>query len=169
MINLIECLDQVGMLFLSDLSHQECTKYTSQHGFDVPDSPTCHGEEKKVFADNKDTMEAGHQMCRTRDRTAFRVRGKDQQLFAPHRVRGQIKSRTSPSTRRNHTMCLALNRVRGGQVSYFSQYADWTKQRILHSSKCSDKNSHCLESADRDLFLAEFTKRGRCDIPPVTQ
>ena len=29
MINLIECLDQVGMLFLSDLTRQECTKYTN--------------------------------------------------------------------------------------------------------------------------------------------
>ena len=52
-INLSKCLVQVGMLFLFDLSRQECTKYTSQQGFDVPDSPTGHGEEKRIFADNK--------------------------------------------------------------------------------------------------------------------
>ena len=53
MICLIECLDLVGMLLLSDLSRQKCTKYTGQQGFDVPESPADHGEEKRVFADNK--------------------------------------------------------------------------------------------------------------------
>ena len=43
------------MLSLSDLSRQKCTTYTGQQGFDVPDSPTGHGEERKrfFFADNK--------------------------------------------------------------------------------------------------------------------
>ena len=100
-----------------------------------------------------------HQMCRTRDRTAFRVRGRNHKLFAPQECADGSKSRTSPSTLKHNTVCLALHQVRGGQVSYNSHYADWTKQRILHSSKCSDKNSHCSECADRDLFLAEFTKR----------
>ena len=46
--NVIESLDQVGMLFLSDFSRQECSTYTtaSHQEFDVPDSPTGHGEEK---------------------------------------------------------------------------------------------------------------------------
>ena len=58
------------MLFLFDLSRQKCTKYTSQQGFDVPDSPTGHGEEKKDFRRQQTQMETGHQMCRTRVRTA---------------------------------------------------------------------------------------------------
>ena len=65
-------------------------------------------------------------------------------------------SRTSPSARRNQDQTsLALHRVRG-----------WTKERILHSSKCTrDTDSHCSECADTNLFSAEFSKRGRCDIP----
>ena len=45
--NVIKTLDQVGMLFLSDLSRQECRTYTttSQQEFDVRDSPTGHGQE----------------------------------------------------------------------------------------------------------------------------
>ena len=77
MICLIECLHQVGMLFLSDLSRQKCTMYTGQQVFDVPDSPTGHGEERKDFPRQQTQMETGHQMCRTRDRTAFRVRASD--------------------------------------------------------------------------------------------
>ena len=53
MICLVECLDQVGMLFLSDLSRQKCTKYTGQQGCDVPDSPTGHGE--KGFSQTTNT------------------------------------------------------------------------------------------------------------------
>ena len=53
MICLIECLDQVGLLFLSDLSRQKCTKCTGQQGFEVPELPTDNGEEKRVFASNK--------------------------------------------------------------------------------------------------------------------
>ena len=82
MIGLIDSLDQVGMLFLSDLSRQKCTKYTGQQGFDVPDSPTGHGEERKDFRRQQTQMETGHQMCRTRDRTADRVRGIKQREFA---------------------------------------------------------------------------------------
>ena len=72
---LIEFLDQVGMLFLSDLSRKQCAKCTSPQGFDIPELPTGHGEEKRVFADNKTQMETSHQMCRTRDCTADRVHG----------------------------------------------------------------------------------------------
>ena len=69
------------MLFLSDLSRQECTKYTSQQGFDVPDSPMGHGEGKN-FRRHQTQMETGHQMCRTGDRTADRVHGIKQREFA---------------------------------------------------------------------------------------
>ena len=56
MIYVIESLDQVGMLILSDLSRQECSTYTtSQQEFDVPDSPTGHGEEKGFCRQKKNT------------------------------------------------------------------------------------------------------------------
>ena len=97
---LIECLDQVGMLFLPDLSRQKCTKYTGQQGFDVPDSPTGHGEERKDFRRQQTQMETGHQMCRTRDRTADRVRGIKQREFA-------LLSECAVQTR-----SIALHRVR---------------------------------------------------------
>ena len=87
MICLIECLDQVGMLFLSDLSRQKCTKYTGQQGFDVPDSPTSHEEERKDFRRQQTQMERSP-VCRTRDRTADRVRGIKQREFALLRLRG---------------------------------------------------------------------------------
>ena len=101
MICLLECLDQVGMLFLSDLSRQKCTKYTSQQVFDVPDSPTGHGEERKDFRRQQTQIETSHQMCRTRDRTADRVRGIKQREFA-------LLSECAFQTR-----SIALHRVRG--------------------------------------------------------
>ena len=101
MICLIECLDRVGVLFLSDLSRQKCTKYTSQQGFDVRDSPTGHGEERMGFRRQQTQMETGHQMCRTRDRTADRVRGIKQREPA-------LLSECAVQTR-----SIALLRVRG--------------------------------------------------------
>ena len=168
MINLIECLDQVGMLFLSDLSRQNVprTQVNRDSTFQIHQRVT---EKRKGFSQTTNTDgDRSPDVSDTRSH-CFQSTRERSQIVRTSRVRGEIKSRTSPNTRRNHTMCLALHRVRGGQVSYFSEYADRTKQRILHSSKCSDKNSHCSECADRDLFLAEFTKRGRCDIPLVTQ
>ena len=94
MICLIECLDQVGMLFLSDLSRQKCTKYTGQQGFDVPDSPTGHGEEERFFADNKHRWrQRSHCRQSTRNqttivRTADRVRGSDKIYRTAFRVHG---------------------------------------------------------------------------------
>ena len=117
MINLIAYLDQVGLLFLSDLSRQKCTKYTSQQGFDVPDSPTGHGEEKMGFRRQQTQMETGHQMCRTRDRTAFRVRGRNHKLFAPHEC----------ADRSN----LVDFRVHKEQVSYFPEDAKATTPACL--------------------------------------
>ena len=110
MICLIECLDQVGMLFLSDLSRQKCTKYTGQQGFDVPDSPTGHGEERKDFCRQQTQMETGHQMCRTRDRTADRVHGiKQRELALLSECADNQKTRLVVGTNKD----IALLRVRG--------------------------------------------------------
>ena len=82
--------------------------------------------------------------------------------FQSTRERSTIVS-TSQRARRNQKTRLALHRMRKSRTSLSTRIL--TKQRILHSSKCSDTNSHCSECANRDLFLAEFTKRRRCDIP----
>ena len=104
--NVIESLDQVGMLFLSDLSRQECSTYTttSQQEFDVPDSPTGHGKQKGFSQTTNTRWRQVTRWCRTRDRTASRVRGKNSTLV-----------RTSQSARRNQKTRLALHRVRGRQ------------------------------------------------------
>ena len=131
MICCIECLDQVGMLFLSDLSRQKCTKYAGQQKFAVPDSPTGHGEEKKDFRRQQTQMERSPDVsdtrshCRqstrnqtTRVRTAFRVRGSDKIYRTASRVRGishftecadNQKTRLVVGTNKD----LALLRVRG--------------------------------------------------------
>ena len=101
MICLTECLNQVGMLFLSDLSRQKYTKYTGQQRFDVRDSPTGHGREKGFSQttntdgdkspDVSDTRSHCRQSTRnqtTRVRTAFRVRGSDKIYRTASRVRG---------------------------------------------------------------------------------
>ena len=86
-------------------------------GFDVPDSPTFHGE-KKYFRRQQTQMETGHQMCRTRDRTADRVRGSDTIYRTASTVRGvshftecadNQKTRLVAGTNKD----LALLRVRG--------------------------------------------------------
>ena len=108
------------MLFLSDLSRQECSTNTttSQQEFDVPDSPTGHGEEKKDFRKQQTQMETGHQLCRTRDRTADRVRGIKQREFAPlpecAKFRASLSARINQKTRLvvGTNKDLALIRVR---------------------------------------------------------
>ena len=79
MICLIKCLNQVGCCFCL-ICRQRCTKYTGQQGSDVPDSPTGHGGGK--IRRRQPQMETCHQMCRTRDRIADRVRGIKQREFA---------------------------------------------------------------------------------------
>ena len=68
MINVIESLDQVGMLFFCLISVARNAART----------PNGSRRRESVVADNKHTMETGRQMCRTRYRIVFRVRGKDQ-------------------------------------------------------------------------------------------
>ena len=122
MISLIECLDQVGMLFLSDLSRQKCTTYTDQQGFDVPDSPTGHGEERKDFRRQQTQMETGHQMCRTRDRTADRARESKKQsshCFQSARFRQDLSHCTECANNQKTRLVVGTNkditlpRVRG--------------------------------------------------------
>ena len=70
------------MLFLSDLSRQRCTKYTGQQGFDVPDSPTGHGEERKDFRRQQTQMEDNQKtrlvVGTSKDIALLRVRGDGQ-------------------------------------------------------------------------------------------
>ena len=168
MINLIECLDQVGKLFLPDLSRQRCTWYTSQQGFDVPHSPTGHVEEKIVFADNKH-----------RRRQVTRCVGHEIALL--------------PEYAGESTNCSHLTSARRDQISYFTKYAEKSHNvsraspsarrtsLVLLSVRGSDqtKDTALLEVRRQEfallrlrgqrLVLAESTKRERCDIPLVTQ
>ena len=63
-------------------------------------------------------METGHQMCRTRDRTAFQSTRENSTLV-----------RTSQSARRNQKTRLELHRARGGE-DQTSLVRGWTKQKI---------------------------------------
>ena len=176
MICLIECLDQVGMLFLSDLSRQKCIKNTGQQGFDVPDSPTGHGEERKDFRRHRTQMETGRQMCRTRDRTADRVRGIKQREFALlSECADNQKTRLAVGTNKD----IALLRVRGEVRREFRAVQVRGEIKPGPHTVCVRKpcnfalfrvrgpsrmiNSHGSTTADTNLFLAEFTKRSRCD------
>ena len=85
MINVVESLDQVGMLFLSDLSRQECITYTttSQQEFHVPDSPTGHGKEKG-FSQTTNTRWRQTTRCVGHDIALLPECGESEQLFAHH-------------------------------------------------------------------------------------
>ena len=101
------------MLFLSDLSRPECTKYTSQQGFDVADSPTGHGEEKRVFADNKH-----------RWRQVTRCVGHEIALQTEYAESNNESSHCFQSARFR-----PASRVRG--VSHFTECADNQETRLV--------------------------------------
>ena len=134
MICLIECLDQVEMLFLCDLSVVRKVPSTQVNKvIDVPDSPTGHGEERKDFRRQQTQMETGHQMFRIRDRTADRVRGIKQRDFA-------LLSECAVQTR-----SIALLRVRGypedtsrGWNKQGSRTAQSARRRpAQHNARCN--------------------------------
>ena len=152
------------MLFLSDLSHKECSTYTTTS---QQRSRFTNGSRRRerVFADNKHTMETGHQMCRTRDLIASRVRGKDQHLFARHRVRGETQHmfafhRVRGETRRrvSHFTKCAEDRIK--QVSYFAEYADGPNKGFCTPRSAKETRIRPVQSArTQNLFSAGFTKR----------
>ena len=168
------------MLFLSDLSRQECRRYTTVNqvstmqllGWVTDETDVCLRRQLLLFLSwhtRTRTSRVRGRFCqclycteytegftrpefsRTRTSTSTQstrydlrtahVRGEMRHEFRAVQVRGEIK----PGL---HTVCVrkpsnfALLRVRG------------PNRRIdSHSSTCADTN----------LFLAEFTKRGRCD------
>ena len=109
---MIECLDQVGMLLLSDLSCQECTTYRSQQGFDVPDSPTGQGEEKRFSQTTNTDGDRSPDVSDTRSH-CFQSTRRDHKLFAPQECAEETDnvSRTSPSARLDQTKDAALLEV----------------------------------------------------------
>ena len=138
MINLIECLDQVGMLFLFDLSRQECTTYTSQEGFDVPDSPKGHGEEKRVFADNKHrwrqvTRCVGHEIALLSENT-----GEITNLFAPQESAEKLNT-----------------------CSHLTECAE-DKSRTSLSTRIGPNNEHSTPRAQTRLPIAQSTRTDTC-------
>ena len=145
---MIESLDQVGMLFLSDLNRQEMY------------SRATNGSRKreKVFADNKHTTDTSHQMCRTRHRTAFQST-REKLNNCSHLTEcadiPEDTSRTSQSARRT-----------GSNKSRTSPRTRMDQTKDLHSSKCTrDTDSHCSECADTTLDLGRVYQagRGRCE------
>ena len=129
MIYVIETLDQVGMLFLSDLSRQESSTHTttSQQEFNVPDSPTGHGEEEG-FSQTTDTRWrqvtrcVGHEIALLPEYagkintcshlTECADKPEDTSRTSPSARRtGSNKSGTSQSTRMDHTKDSALFEV----------------------------------------------------------
>ena len=116
------CLTKSECCFCLILSRQKCTKYTSQQGFDVPDSPTGHGEEKGFSQttntdgdkspDVSDTRSHCRQSTRnqtTRARTAFRVRGSDKIYCTAQMCADNKKTRLVGGINKD----IALLRVRG--------------------------------------------------------
>ena len=103
---MIESLDQVGMLFVSDLSRQECSTHTttSQQAFNIPDSPTGHRGERGFFRRQQ-----------THDGDKFPdVSDTRSHCFQSTRENSTLV-RTLQSVRRNQTTRLALHRVRGAE------------------------------------------------------
>ena len=100
----IESLDEVGMLFLSDLGRQEGSRYTttSQQEFDVPDSPTGHGGEKGFRKQQAHDGDRSPDVSDTRSHCFPECAGK-------------------LNTCSHLTECVA-DRMK--QVSYFTEYAD---------------------------------------------
>ena len=119
--NVIESLDQVGVLFLSDLSRQEGSKYTttSQQEFDVPESRTDRGI---YFSETTNA----------RWRQVTRCVGHDVALLSI--VRGDFQSAS-----------LALRRVRGGTKQKFR-----TAQKCAKDSDTASRCSECADSRDSD-------------------
>ena len=141
MIKAIQSLDQVGMLFLSDLSRQVCSTLHHHQSTSVQCSRFTDGSRRaeRFFADNKHTTETGHQMCRARDRTASRVRVKTQQLFAPHRVRGETRRHVS-----HFTEC-AEDRIK--HVSYSAEYADGPNKGFCTPRSAQETRIRTAQSA----------------------
>ena len=159
MINLIECLDQVGMLFLSDLRRQECTKYTSQHVCENPfpnpnkhrwrQGTRCVGHEIALLPEYAgEITNCSHLKSARRDQISY---------FTKYAEESHNVSRTSPSARRTSLVLLRLHK---GQVSYFSEYADWTQQRILHSSKVLRQEFALLRVRGQRLVLGRVYQSG---------
>ena len=115
MICLIKCLDQVGMLFLSELSRQRCTKYTSQQGFDVPDSPNGHGEEKGFSQTTNTDGDRSRSHC-----------------FQSTRFRQDLSHLLSECAEYRTSLSARIAR----------RHISWLEQtRISHCSECAEKAS----------------------------
>ena len=171
------------MLFLSDLSRQECHKYTTVNqastmqllGWVTDETDVClrrqlllflssHGLNTRICTFRVRGSSRQHLYCSeytegftrpefSRTRTSTSTQSTRYDLRTAH-VRGEMKHELRAVQVRGenkpglHTLCVtkqsnfALLRVRG------------PNRRI---------NSHGSTCADTNLFLARFTKRGRCD------
>ena len=145
------------MMFLSDLSRQECSTSTttSQQEFDVPNSPTGHGEEKG-FSQTTDTRRREDTRCVGHEVALLpEYAGKLNTCshLTEYAEKPEDTSRTSPNAWRT-----------GSNKSRTSQ----STQGILHSSKCTRVTDlHCSECAGTNLAL-RMTQQHR-EIPQDAQ
>ena len=113
--SVIESLDQVGMLFLFDISRQECSTYTttSQQEFDVPDSPTGHREEKGFCSQQTHDGDRSPDVSDTRSHCSQSTLENSTLVRTSQCARrtGSDKSRTSQSARMDQTKDAALHDV----------------------------------------------------------
>ena len=137
---MIGSLDPVGMVFLSDLRRQECSTYTTtiQQEFDVPDSPTGHGEEK-VFSQTTDT----------RWRQVTRCVGHEIALLPEHAGNLNTCSHLTecaekPEDTSHFTEC-AEDRIK--QVSYFAEYADGPNKGFCTPRSAQETRIRTAQSA----------------------
>ena len=132
------------MLFLSDLSRQECHRHTTVNQVSTMQLLGWVTDETDVCS-RQLTHENSHlQSARTfsRTRTSSSTRSTRYDLRTAH-VRGKMRLfKYAERSSQDFTLCFALLRVRGPNTRIDS-----------HGSTCADTN----------LFLAEFTKRGQCD------
>ena len=101
---------------------------------------------ERVFADNKHTMERGHPMCRTRHRTAFRVRERDHKLFAPRECAEKLNT-CSHLTECADRSNLVPHQVRGGIRQCVSQFTECAEDQSRVSSEYTKDKSLTSQSA----------------------
>ena len=127
--------------------------------------------DRKDFRKQQTPMETGHLMCRTRDRTADRVRGTNQRellllsecavqtrSLALFRVRVIEKTRLVVGT--NKDIALLRVRRRPAQHNTWSN-TGWRQTRISHGSRARD-DQHCKDNTSNDPFSRCATCNNYC-------
>ena len=143
-----ECLDQVGMLFLSDLSRQKCTKFTGQQGSTFQIHQRVTEKRERIFADNKHRMRC-HQMCRTREQEFALLSECAVQTRSIALLPEWAEYRTSPSARitRRHVSWLEQTRISHGEGHHITS-CEVTLDEVTLDEDRQTRTSHGSRSRD---------------------